>query len=207
MGEKGCAPVSKRLEGKAATQERILVAATELFMESGYERTTVSAVAERAGVSRATVFWHFSHKDGLFQEAFSRLLDPFLKSFDRDYGDLEPEKRLYELLAMSEQFSQEHGAEIAAFVRWAVDSSSRGSGVVTTLLDVNQRFAGVLTEAVAALGPSEHDPKMLALGLMLAFDANLVLSLFEPRAQRSEERRAAVQAYADLIVGSVRPKG
>ena len=67
-------------KGKAATQERILVAATELFMQRGYEKTTVSNVAERGGVSRATVFWHFSDKAGLFREAFFRLLAPFRES-------------------------------------------------------------------------------------------------------------------------------
>ena len=79
--------------------------------------------------------------------------------------------------------------------------------IVTTLLDLNHRFAGALTQTVSEVAPDAGDSQQLAMGLMLAFDANLVLSLFEPRQQRSEERRAAVQAYADLIVGSLRPKG
>ena len=70
----------KPATGKAATQERILVAATELFIVRGYERTTVANIAKRAGVSRATVFWHFGDKGGLFKEAFARLLKPFRES-------------------------------------------------------------------------------------------------------------------------------
>ena len=57
------------LQGKAATQNRILQAAGALFLERGYENTTIADVAEMAGVSRATVFWHFSDKAGLFREA------------------------------------------------------------------------------------------------------------------------------------------
>ncbi|HYY09366.1 MAG TPA: TetR family transcriptional regulator, partial [Kineosporiaceae bacterium] len=44
-------------------RERIAAAARELFAAQGYERTTVEAVAERAGVSRRTFFRHFPSKD------------------------------------------------------------------------------------------------------------------------------------------------
>lgn len=44
-------------------RDRIATAARELFAAQGYERTTVEAVAERAGVSRRTFFRHFRSKD------------------------------------------------------------------------------------------------------------------------------------------------
>ena len=86
----------KPLKGKAATQQRILSAAASLFVERGYEGTTIAEVAEAAGVSRATVFWHFSDKAGLFREAFSFLVRPFRDSLERDLGELPPRKRLLE---------------------------------------------------------------------------------------------------------------
>ena len=98
--------IDERKTGKAATQERILVAATELFVAGGYERTTMSDIAERAGVSRATVFWHFSEKASLFRESFSRLLEPFRESLEKDFDDVTPRKRLEEQLAMSAQFAR-----------------------------------------------------------------------------------------------------
>lgn len=187
--------------GKAATQERILAAATELFLERGYEKTTVSDVAERGGVSRATVFWHFSDKGGLFREAFYRLLAPFRESIDRDLSHLPPAERLEAQLAMGGRFAQDHRAEIAAFVRWAIESPTFRDGLVTTLLDLNQRFAGALTQTVAELAQNDDDPKHLAIGLMLAFDANLLLSVFEGETHRFAERDAAIQALAKRIAG------
>ena len=191
--------MTKRLEGKAATQQKILIAATEIFMELGYEGATMQAVAEAAEVSRATVFWHFGDKAGLFREAFSRLLDPFRESLEREFTDLAPEKRLQEQLAMSERFAAEHGNEIAAFMRWAFENPDHRMGVVTTLLDLNQRFAGALTQSIAALVPADVDPKQLAQVLMLAFDANLLLSMFDTRPEAAEERRASIQAYVESI--------
>jgi len=54
--------------------ERIHDAAIDLFDERGFEETTVTAIARRAGVARATVFNHFPEKAGILVE-FSRRLD------------------------------------------------------------------------------------------------------------------------------------
>lgn len=49
--------------GKAA---QVLAAAGELFRAEGYGATSMDAVARRAGVSKATVYAHFSGKKELF---------------------------------------------------------------------------------------------------------------------------------------------
>ena len=41
---------------KAQTQARILEAAAGLFTTRGYERTSISAIAAQAGVSRAAIW-------------------------------------------------------------------------------------------------------------------------------------------------------
>lgn len=45
----------------------ILQAAATLFLEQGFERTSVDAIAARAGVSKLTVYSHFDGKEGLFR--------------------------------------------------------------------------------------------------------------------------------------------
>jgi AcrR family transcriptional regulator len=184
---------------KADTQARILVAATELFIARGYEGATVSDIANRAGVSRTTVFWHFSDKAGLFRECFSRMLEPFRESFVRSWDDVDPSKRLEEQIAMSQRFTEEHGEEIFAFVRWAVESPQLSGIVVETLLGLNHRFAGALTETVSKLLPENRDPELVAHGLMLAFDASLLLSAFDERPGGKDMRIASVNALVALI--------
>ncbi|MEV7432008.1 MULTISPECIES: TetR/AcrR family transcriptional regulator [unclassified Nocardioides] len=44
----------------------ILAAATALFLELGYDRTSLARIAERSGVSRATLFKQFPTKAALF---------------------------------------------------------------------------------------------------------------------------------------------
>lgn len=58
-------------------RERIVVAAVDLFVEQGYDETTVAQIAERAGITKSTFFRHFPDKRELLaagQETLSRLL-------------------------------------------------------------------------------------------------------------------------------------
>lgn len=54
---------------RLAAEKRALIlgAATELFSELGYDKTSLARVAERAGVSTATMFKQFPTKADLFQ--------------------------------------------------------------------------------------------------------------------------------------------
>ena len=56
----------RRAELERQTRERIVEAAVDLHGSVGPARTTVSGVAERAGVQRATVYRHFPDEESLF---------------------------------------------------------------------------------------------------------------------------------------------
>jgi AcrR family transcriptional regulator len=58
--------LKKRAEQVADTQRRITEAAIELHGTVGPSRTTLSAVAERAGVERRTLYRHFPNEADLF---------------------------------------------------------------------------------------------------------------------------------------------
>ena len=61
----------RRAELEAETRLRITEAAVELHGSVGPVRTTISAVADRAGVQRATVYRHFPDEDALFDACSS----------------------------------------------------------------------------------------------------------------------------------------
>lgn len=50
-----------------AKREAILQAAARLFLNQGFEQTSMDAIAAAAGVSKLTVYSHFADKDDLFQ--------------------------------------------------------------------------------------------------------------------------------------------
>jgi AcrR family transcriptional regulator len=187
------------LTGKAATQERILAAASELFLQRGYDNTTIAQVAEHAQVSRATVFWHFSDKESLFRECFNRLCEPFRVSLARDQSNLPPEKRLREQVELYRTFIAAHRGDVDGFIRWALEHTTFREWLIRTLLDLHNRFGGVLTETIAEIVPPHHDPHAIAMGILVMLDGGVFLSYFDASARSEEMRRASVEAILDMI--------
>src|SRR5690349_1189723 len=68
-----------------SVDESIRVAARELLVESGYEETTLAAIARRAGVSVPTLYRRWPGKHELIEEAALHL-DTF--QLPRPTGDL-----------------------------------------------------------------------------------------------------------------------
>lgn len=62
--------------GASATKARILDAAESLFMEHGFEATSLRLITAAAGVNLAAVNYHFGSKEELFQAVLTRRLDP-----------------------------------------------------------------------------------------------------------------------------------
>jgi AcrR family transcriptional regulator len=73
-------------------RERLVLAAVDLFVEQGYDATTVTQIAERAGVTRSTFFRYFPDKRDVLvagQETLSRLLSEGIAGAPADASPLE----------------------------------------------------------------------------------------------------------------------
>ena len=60
----------------SATQGKILDAAEALFMEHGFEATSLRQITAAANVNLAAVHYHFGSKEDLFEAVLTRRLDP-----------------------------------------------------------------------------------------------------------------------------------
>lgn len=73
-------------------QERLMRAALELFVDQGYDGTTVAGITERAGLTKRTFFRHFADKrEVLFlgQDELSRLFTDAIADAPADATPLE----------------------------------------------------------------------------------------------------------------------
>ncbi|QKT06944.1 TetR/AcrR family transcriptional regulator [Gordonia sp. X0973] len=70
----------------ATTRERLLDVADALLAEKGIRATTMSTVADRAGVSRAWLYRLFPDKNALLGAALMRLVET---TWERDHAELE----------------------------------------------------------------------------------------------------------------------
>jgi AcrR family transcriptional regulator len=69
-------------------REEILRATVELLQETGIAKLTTRAVADRAGVSEGSVFYHFADRAGLLTAAFETSLGPMHLAQATDRADL-----------------------------------------------------------------------------------------------------------------------
>jgi AcrR family transcriptional regulator len=85
----------RRAEHEAETRRRITESAVELHGTLGPSRTSISAIAERAGVRRSTVYRHFPDEASLFAACSSHwAADNPVPDLGRWAGIADPDERL-----------------------------------------------------------------------------------------------------------------
>jgi AcrR family transcriptional regulator len=184
---------------KAITRERILQAAMTLFSQRGFEHTTVTQIAKRAGVSRASIFWHFGDKATLFGEACAQFFMPFREQLKERLLHIEAGKRLPEIFSVYDRFVTENRSAIQAFMRWVMESPELRAALQPMLLDLHEQFRQDVKVTLEELMPPGYDADALATGLVSLLDGNLILGLVDPDPTGGERRVAAVRALASLL--------
>jgi AcrR family transcriptional regulator len=85
----------RRAEQQGETRRRIVAAMVALHREVGPARTTVSAIAERAGVERLTVYRHFADETAMFQACSAHFATEVAPPDPAEWaGPAEPAERL-----------------------------------------------------------------------------------------------------------------
>ncbi len=112
-----------RREQAALTRRRILDAADELFAGDGYARTTVNAIAKRAGVASETVYNVFSSK--------ARVLTALLDMHLVHGTDVTNELDLPEAKAVRDAPDQRR--QVTLYVRFLIGALDRISHVYTIM--------------------------------------------------------------------------
>jgi AcrR family transcriptional regulator len=160
----------RRAELEAETRLRITEAAVDLHGSVGPARTTISAVAERAGVQRATVYRHFPDEDALFDACSSHWMAQHPLPDPAPWAEIEdPNERLRVALGELYQW-YEHG-------EYMLERTTRDVALVPALRPSMEAFLGWLDAAAEALlrGRPERGARRrrvrAAVGHALAFES------------------------------------
>lgn len=110
----------------------ILAAAAEVFLERGYERTSMDLVAQAAGVARRTVYNQFESKEALFSAVTEHVWGQFrLDEAIRVKGDTE--ERLAAIASAIVAFWMDSKA--IAFLRLVIAEGDRFPDLAPTFFD------------------------------------------------------------------------
>jgi TetR/AcrR family acrAB operon transcriptional repressor len=74
--------VRKTKEDAEITRQLIIDAARETFFVRGVSRTPMETIAEKAGVTRGAIYWHFRNKTDLFQAMREQVFLPLIDRMD-----------------------------------------------------------------------------------------------------------------------------
>lgn len=83
----------EKSRGRPRSQQKnqaILAAASDIFMEKGFDGTSMDEVARRAGVSKQTVYSHFAGKEALFSASITQVIQEYFPESDFCSEDVAP---------------------------------------------------------------------------------------------------------------------
>ncbi|MEM7110562.1 MAG: TetR/AcrR family transcriptional regulator, partial [Bacteroidota bacterium] len=93
---------------KKEMRELILRTATKLFMENGYEKTSMRNIAEAMEYSPTTIYLYFKDKNELFYALSEEGFRMFFSYLSQAPKDLPPMERLKELGRIYLKFAIDH---------------------------------------------------------------------------------------------------
>ena len=136
-GRRGPYRLARRAERAAETRRRITQAAVELHEQLGPLATTVSAIAERAGVGRPTVYAHFPDEPSLFAACTAHYFAAHQPPDPRSWLDVrDPEVRLRRGLTKLYRYWAEIEPMAAAVLRDRRVAPERvGQGLIDHMAD------------------------------------------------------------------------
>jgi len=170
-----------------ATKERIVSAASKLFYGEGIGRVSMDAVAEKAGVTKRTLYYHFRSKDDLVAAYLDGRDQPSLALFQRWFaatngGLAEKTRGIFLNLGQSARHPKWKGC---GFLRTTAELASMpGHPAMKVGAGHKKKFEQWIRTVVEAEGIEDGLP--LARQIMLLLDGSFAVTLLHRDASYME---------------------
>ncbi|HSQ00821.1 MAG TPA: TetR/AcrR family transcriptional regulator [Candidatus Dormibacteraeota bacterium] len=158
-----------RYQKSDISRERILEAATEVFSTRGYAGAGVDRLAERSGIAKTAIYYHFGNKEGLLaavlERAATQWIDGIRKAANQG-GD--PLQRLDRALAGMRAMLEERPWICKLFQILALEVAEEKPEIRTTLRAILNKARDAIVDGMRdALGVDVPDAHLIA-GMLLA---------------------------------------
>ena len=192
---------------KLRTATAILNAAERLFLERGYQATTVEQLAEQADVALGSLYGHFGGKEGVYAALIDRALE-----LDRRYCDdgwASGSTAVERLVGLSEgylRFARDHPGHFRVFRFPPAGGPTDGSAaaaaqrVAERVASEVERMAVALSEATAEGITRPVDPRAAAVFLWAAWDGVIAAHVLPGNMGLSEQQFESVLAIAREVL-------
>ncbi|MEJ0050692.1 MAG: helix-turn-helix domain-containing protein [Methylovirgula sp.] len=158
-------PIGLRERKRQLTLERIAETGLKLFIENGYEATTLDAIAAASGISRRTFFYYLKSKEDVLLAHESgdapRALRPTFLEQSPDQRPIEAARKTF--LTLASKYQSKESLLADQILRSTETLRLRKEALLV-------RMEEVLAEAMYDLWPNERRPA-LRLAAMMAMGA------------------------------------
>ncbi|QIS13440.1 TetR/AcrR family transcriptional regulator [Nocardia arthritidis] len=177
---------------RSDTRERIRAVAMELFAERGYDKTSLREIAERLGVTKAALYYHFRTKEDIV----ASLADELTRGIDEivTWAEAQPPSRERAQGILTRYGVLMHGLGRDMIRFWAENQPAfRDLGFGTSLRYKFRVLADLMTEPDdAALAAFHARQALLAVSWSLTMMGDLELD-------RDEQAAAAAAIANDIL--------
>lgn len=187
----------------SSTRDRIVAAASELFYGEGIRAVSVDAVAERAGLTKRTLYYHFASKDELIAAYLQVREQPNLARFRRWYAEAEggiaaKVRNIFRKLARSARHPKWKGC---AFLRTSAELANLpGHPAMKIAAGHKKDFESWLEASFDAEGIAE--PLPLARQVILLLDGSFAVVLLHRDPSYMESAGDAAFALVDAAMAA-----
>jgi AcrR family transcriptional regulator len=131
----------KNAERTETRRNDILDVAENLFLEKGYEHTTINDILAASGIAKGSLYYHYKSKEDVLDGIIKRRGDANIESAGRIARDGKLDARVKLLRAIS---SQKPGDERQRQLTADFEKSSNGQMFIKSLTDIVTRLAPIL---------------------------------------------------------------
>ena len=167
----------------------ILAAARAEYLEAGFRDTSMDRVAERAQVSKRTVYNHFPSKEALFKAVTLQFMEELRQAVSVDYDSVRPLDEQLKEIAKREMAQVTQADYIAMFRVFSAEVSSHKEAFSDILEEVGEEEDPVVNWIEAATADGRLQVKNTALAAT-QFNSLLKGALFWPLIAGYGKRRS-----------------
>ena len=178
---------------KIRRRESMLHAARELFIDTGYNKTTMDAIAQRAEIGVATVYTYFGNKENLFADLARRDMTELRDEASEVLGKIsdDPGDAVMELLNVYDKVRNYITSNV-------INDFTIGSKIVGPLRDTARWMDGWKVQQIGSALTLAQDKGNLSPKLPTIEAAEIVNELFNQYYQRYQSLESPKKAFNQL---------
>jgi AcrR family transcriptional regulator len=205
----------------AASRQRILVCAAELFAAHGFEATTMRMLGDRAGLDNSSLYRHFASKTEIAHAVLDQIAGDFLAALEHRLA-LDAPPTLDGLEAIAAQaglYFFDRRADARLTLHWVMSMGGDGQGFDLSIPATDTTrpggrllalLSGWLADGARRGAFRKHampDAVIILLGAVLLRPATYghLLATLEPNRSQSGARKAWEQELRESIRGAFAP--